>query len=115
MYVCIYIYIYAAALQKIKQKTENGFPSDFPYSVYPFAHLANISLLLVRLSTKKQKNVIRLQKDSTDLPICAKRLSKYSLATGDQSFFAERCQWSLRNWSESTTTHLTKRTTYNAR
>jgi hypothetical protein len=46
-----------------KKQTENGSPADFPYSVLPFAHRANGILLLVRLLTKKQREVIRFQTD----------------------------------------------------
>jgi hypothetical protein len=41
----------------------NGSPGDFPLSIYPFANWANGSLSFVRLLTKKQMEVIRLQTD----------------------------------------------------
>jgi hypothetical protein len=43
-------------------------PSRFPFIRLPFAHRANGSLSFVRLSMKKQREVIRLQTDLADLP-----------------------------------------------
>jgi hypothetical protein len=60
----MYAYIYAAVSNR-KRK-----PGDFSYSFcLPFAHRANGSLSFVRLFTKKQTEVIRLQTELTDLPI----------------------------------------------
>ncbi len=65
----IHTYIYNAV------QTENGKqnPRHFSFIRLPFAHRKNLSLSFDLLLTMKQREVIRLQTDSTDLPTYANR------------------------------------------
>ncbi len=62
--ISIYIYLYIKSyIYVLPFQTENGSRGDFPLLRLPFAHHANGSLSFVRLLTKKQTELFRLQTD----------------------------------------------------
>jgi hypothetical protein len=101
----MYIYLHIYICYRYKQKDENGKwkPRQFSFIRLPLAHNANRSPSFIRLLTKKQTKVIRLQ---TDLLIYANDtiVSRHFLNLKRNT--ALRKSVSHRSWKHGMTTRV---------